>query len=221
VYLIQNKKDLAATELINKTKEDVIFFDCGSAGYYSEKANDDSYLPFYGSFAMPVVMGLINKNQRNKFGQIMVLYTQTMAITSSMFTITAGAINRSRPLVYGTKAPSDLRLAGKSQRSFYAGHTAASAAATFFAAKVFQDFYPHSKAKPYVWALAATVPAITGYLRYKAGYHFLSDNILGYIIGAGTGILIPKMHKNKNLNNITIIPEAGNNYKGISFTYHF
>lgn len=65
------------------------------------------------------------------------------------------------------------------------------------------------------------MPAITGYLRYKAGYHFLSDNILGYVIGAGTGILIPKMHKNKALNNITIMPETGKDYKGISFTYHF
>lgn len=221
VYLIQNKKDLTTAELLNKRKKDVIFFDRGSAGYYSEKANDDSYIPFYGSFAMPIVMGLINKKERNKFGQIMVLYTQTLAITSSMFTITAGAINRSRPLVYGTEADTSLRKAGKSQRSFYAGHTAANAAATFFAARVFQDFYPNSKAKPYVWIVAATVPAITGYLRYKAGYHFLSDNILGYVLGAGTGILIPKMHKNKTLNNITIIPETGDNYKGISFTYHF
>lgn len=130
VYLIQNKKDITTSELLSKTKEDVNFFDRGSAGNYSEKANDDSYIPFYGSFAMPVVMGLLLKNERNKFGQVMVLYTQTMAITSSMFTIAAGAINRSRPLVYGN-APMDLKLAGKSQRSFYAGHTAASAAATF------------------------------------------------------------------------------------------
>ncbi len=72
-----------------------------------------------------------------------------------------------------------------------------------------------------MWVVAATVPTITGYLRYKAGYHFLSDNILGYVIGAGTGILIPKMHKNKALNNITIIPETADNYKGISVSYHF
>lgn len=54
---------------------------------------------------MPIVIGLIDKDQRNKFGQVMGLYLQTMAVTSSMFTIAAGAINRSRPLVYGTKAP--------------------------------------------------------------------------------------------------------------------
>ena len=51
--------------------------------------------------------------------------------------------------------------------------------------------------------------------------HFLSDNVLGYIIGAGTGILIPKWHKNKKLKNISITPETGYNYKGLSVIYHF
>src|SRR5688572_28800438 len=61
VYLIQKKKDITDAELMNKTKDKVNFFDRGSAGYYSEKPNDDSYIPFYGSFAMPIVMGLVNK----------------------------------------------------------------------------------------------------------------------------------------------------------------
>jgi membrane-associated phospholipid phosphatase len=221
VYLIQNKKDLTPQELAAKSKGEVPFFDRGSAGFYSDKLNDDSYIPFYGAFGLPIVLGLIDKNERNKFGQVLVLYTETMAITGGMFTIAAGAIHRSRPLVYGTKAPISLRLAKKSQRSFYAGHTAASAAATFFAAQIFQDFNPDSKARPYVWTVAAIVPAVVGYLRYKSGMHFLSDNILGYVIGAGTGILIPKLHRSKALKNINVTPETGYNYKGISLTYHF
>jgi hypothetical protein len=218
VYLIQNKKDLTPQQLASKTKGQVPFFDRGSAGFYSDKINDASYIPFDASFGLPVVMMLINKKERQKIGQILVLYTETMAITGAMFTITAGAIQRSRPLVYSTNAPLSLRLAKKSQRSLYAGHTAASAAACFFAAKVFQDFNPDSKAKLFVWTVAAAVPAVVGYMRYKAGMHFLSDNILGYIIGAGTGILVPKWHKNKNF---TITPETGYNYKGISFSYRF
>jgi hypothetical protein len=138
-----------------------------------------------------------------------------------MFTIAAGSINRSRPLVYGTKAPDDLRKAGKSQRSFFAGHTAATAAATFFAAQTFQDFNPDSKAKPYVWMIAAAIPATVGYLRYKAGYHFLSDNILGYVIGAGTGILIPKWHRSGKIQNLGIVPFYDSNIKGVAFNYTF
>ena len=102
-----------------------------------------------------------------------------MAITGAMFTLTDGILNRSRPYVYGTIAPLEKRLGKTGQRSFYAGHTAATAAATFFAAKVFQDFNPDSTAKPYVWVASAAIPAFVGYLRYKSGLHFMSDNLLG------------------------------------------
>ncbi|MEO7801064.1 MAG: phosphatase PAP2 family protein [Ginsengibacter sp.] len=221
VYLVQNKKDLTPAQLAARSKDDVNFFDRGSAGFYSEKANDDSYIPFYAAFASPLAIMLINKNERSKAGQVIVLYTQTLAITSAMFTVAAGSINRSRPLVYGTKAPESLRRAGKSQRSFYAGHTASTAAATFFAAQTFADFNPDSKLKPFIWVVAAAVPATVGYLRYKAGYHFLSDNILGYVIGAGTGILIPKWHRSGKMQNLTLSPFYENNLKGITFNYKF
>ena len=46
-----------------------------------------------------------------------------------------------------------------------------------FTAKVFNDFNPDSPARPFVWAGAVAVPAYVGYLRTKAGKHFLTDNI--------------------------------------------
>lgn len=219
VSLIQNKRDLTPAELATKTRDHVPFFDRSSVGFYSEKADNDSYIPFKASFAMPVLMALINKNERQKFGQVIVLYTETMAITGALFTMATGNVYRSRPYVYGTKAPYDLRLDKNSQRAFYAGHTAATAAATFFMAKAFADFNPDSKAKPYVWAFAAAVPAVVGYLRYKAGMHFLSDNILGYAIGAGAGIFVPQLHKIKQLKNVSFSPAVGTGSKGLAVTY--
>lgn len=221
VKLIANKKPLTDVELATKTRDKVPFFDRGNAGFYSEKADDDSYLPFHASFAMPVLMALVNGNERRHLGQVMVMYVETMAITGALFTMSAGNIYRSRPYVYGTEAPVDLRKDKKSQRSFYAGHTAASASATFFMAKVFADMNPDSKARPYVWTVAAAVPAVVGYLRYRGGMHFLSDNLLGYALGAGAGILVPELHKKKALKNITLIPQAGFQHKGLALVYTF
>ncbi|MEO6453979.1 MAG: phosphatase PAP2 family protein [Ginsengibacter sp.] len=222
VTLIQNKKPLTAAQVAAKSKSDLPFFDRNSAGWYSKQANDDSYTPFYISFAAPLAMVLISKNERTKAGQVLVMYTETMAIAGTLFTMAAGLVQRSRPLVYGNKASMDLRMSEKSQRSFFAGHTSSSAAATFFAAKVFQDLNPDSKAKPYVWVIAAAIPASVGYLRYKAGMHFLSDNVLGYAIGAATGILVPQFHKNKKLKaNFSLSPAVGNDYQGFSLAYHF
>jgi hypothetical protein len=51
--------------------------------------------------------------------------------------------------------------------------------------------------------------------------HFLSDNLLGYGIGAAAGILIPKWHKVKGSERLSIVPEAGHDYKGLAMTYKF
>jgi membrane-associated phospholipid phosphatase len=218
VKLIDQKKNLTMAELATRTPDRVPWFDRSSAGYYSEKADKDSYIPFHASFTMPIIFGLLNKSERHHFGQTMVLYTETMAITGALFTMAAGNIHRSRPYVYGTKADLDKRIDKDSQRSFYAGHTAATAAATFFTAKAFSDHNPDSKAKVYVWIGAAAVPAVVGYLRYKAGMHFLSDNLLGYALGASAGILVPHFHK-KKIKNLSVVPQASAGYKGLVAVY--
>ncbi len=215
VLIIQNKDDLTRTELASLSKDDIWAFDRWSAGYSSEKADDLSYIPFFGSFAMPLAL-LLNQNERSHAGQISVLYIQTMATTGALYTITAGLVQRSRPLVYDESIPIEDRLASKEQRSFFAGHTAATAAATFFVAKVFNDFNPDSPLRPYVWAFAAAVPAYVGYLRLKAGKHFLSDNIIGFAVGAASGILIPEIHKKEN-KNLQIYPTVGFHLRGMNF----
>jgi membrane-associated phospholipid phosphatase len=220
VNMIKNKASLTTAEVLAKSPDNVNGFDRFSAGNFSEKADKDSYVPFYASFAAPIVM-LLNKNEIKKAGQIVVLFTESMAITGAMFSISAGAIQRSRPLVYGSAAPMEKRTDKDSQRSFYAGHTAATATATFFLAKVFQDFNPDSKAKPFVWAAAALVPASVGYLRVRGGQHFLSDNLIGYALGAGVGILVPQLHKKGSTTNFSLSPSINPDYNGATVVYTF
>jgi membrane-associated phospholipid phosphatase len=224
--LIANKRDLTTAEVLAKSSKNLPFFDRGNAGFYSEKADRDSYIPFHVSFVAPIAMALLNGNERRKFGQVMVLYTETMAVTGTLFTMATGTVYRSRPFVYNYTTTSnngadlEKRRENDSHRSFYAGHTAASASATFFMAQVFSDFNPDSKAKPYVWAVAAAIPAVVAYGRYKAGYHFLSDNVIGYVLGAGAGMLVPRLHRTKMMKNVSILPQAGDNYRGLAVTYH-
>ncbi|MXV51219.1 phosphatase PAP2 family protein [Pedobacter sp. HMF7647] len=212
VSFIKNKDGLTEQQVNSVSKSDVNGTDRFIAGNYSTSADKASYYPFYASFAMPVAL-LLNKNEGSKAGQIVALYIETMAITGALYSNSAGLINRNRPFVYSDNAPMDKKTSAGARRSFYAGHTAATAAATFFAAKVFQDFNPDSKAKPYVWAAAAIVPASVAYLRSKAGMHFLTDNLLGYALGAGAGILVPQLHKKTNKTNLTLTPVITPEYK--------
>lgn len=219
--LIKNKHDLTMAELATKTKSSLPFFDRFVAGNYSDKANKDSYILFDGSYAIPVAAALISGKERSKFGQIMVMYLETMGITGAMYTLTAGLVYRSRPFVYGDKAPLEKRLDKGGQRSFYGGHVATTAAATFFTAKVFQDFNPGSKLTPYLYTGAGVLTGVMAYERMRAGYHFFSDCVLSGIIGAATGIVVPQLHKRKDFKNISLTPFYQNNAKGFSLVYRF
>ncbi|MBB6611436.1 phosphatase PAP2 family protein [Pontibacter sp. Tf4] len=213
--LMQDKPGFTEEEVLNLSKNDVNGFDRFGAGNYNLDAKKISDFPFYGSFAMPLVM-LLNDNVRSKTGQVLVLYVETMAITGALFTMTNGNVERARPLVYNRSVPLDDRMEANAQNSFFAGHTAATAAATFFAAKVFHDFNPDSPARPYVWAAAAVVPATVGYLRLEAGKHFLSDNLIGYTVGAATGILIPQLHKKSNNTGLSVTPAIIPTFNGMA-----
>ena len=219
VVLIQNKEPLTEEQVNNLSKDDIIGIDRWLAGEYSQAADDLSYYPFYGSFAVPFLM-MLTDDFRPHAGQISVLFIESMATTGALYSITAGLVNRARPLVYSGDAPMGLRMESGSRRSFFAGHTAATASATFFAAKIFHDFNPDSWAKPYVWTAAAVVPAWVAYLRSKAGKHFITDNIVGYGIGAAAGILIPEIHKKEN-SQFSLYPSLGSEYKGFTFIYEF
>lgn len=223
--LMQDKPGFTEAEIMRISKNDVNSFDRFGAGNYNLDAKKISDIPFYGSFAMPFAM-LLNNNVRQKTGQVLVLYVETMAITGAIFTMTNGNVERARPLVYNRNVPMKERTESNAQNSFFAGHTAATAAATFFAAKIFHDFNPDSGARPYVWAAAAAIPATVGYLRLEAGKHFLSDNIIGYTIGAATGILVPQLHKKTNLTGISITPTViptfdGTASQGAAVSYTF
>lgn len=216
LMLVQNKDELSLEELNNLSEEDIWKIDRWAAGNYSEQANSDSYIPMYGAFALPFTL-MLNKNERSHAGQISVLFIESMATTGALFTITAGLVEKSRPLVYNTSLSTESRTANDEQRSFFAGHTAATASATFFAAKVFSDFNPDSPYKPVVWGVAAAIPATVGYLRIRAGKHFLTDNVIGFAVGAASGILIPEIHKKSN-EKIDIYPTMSFNTRGMNIT---
>lgn len=214
VMLIQDKPALSEADLNALSKEDIWGVDRWAAGNYSEKANSDSYIPLFASFALPLAL-LVNENERSHAGQLSVLFVESMATTGALYSITAALVEKSRPLVYNTSLSVEERISNDEQRSFFAGHTAATASATFFAAKIFNDFNPDSPLRPYIWGAAAAIPATVGYLRIKAGKHFLTDNLVGFAVGAASGILIPEIHKKKN-KNLDIYPTMSFNIGGLN-----
>ena len=218
--LISNKHGLTLQQVNNKKASNLPFFDRWCAGNYSKTADRNSYVIFYASYLYPVLGMFLNKNIHGNIKEISELFVETMSVATAMFTLSDGLIYRSRPYVYGTAAPLDLRMKRRAQRSFYSGHVTTAAAASFFMARVHKDFNGNPKVQPWLWAAAIALPAVMSYERIVAGYHFLSDCLFSYGIGAATGLLIPAMHKSKKFQNVSFMPQIGNGYRGISFTLH-
>lgn len=132
-------------------------------------------------------------------------YTQTM-MTLQAFTVTWGLTNitkrtarRARPFMYNDdlfKFPIEKRRKVDSRQSFFSGHTSVTAAMYYFTARTYNDYHADSNWKPVVWSTSAIIPAITGFLRVKAGKHFPTDVVVGYAVGALVGgVLIPMLHR--------------------------
>lgn len=216
LLLIQEKDDITEAEVNALNADDINFIDRWAAGNSSEKASEISDIPFGASFVLPFAL-LFNDDINDHTGQFIGMYLQSLSTTSALYAVTAGLVNRSRPYVYDENLGIDRRTSNNGQRSFYSGHVAAAATATFFAAKVYSDYNPDATGKGIIWVAAATVPAVVGYFRLQAGQHFLTDILLGYGLGAATGILIPELHKTNN-SSIDVSPVGGRNFRGEDYT---
>lgn len=135
---------------------------------------------------------------RSEAKAVLVMGAEVALFSYGTVTAVKGIVHRTRPYAYGTAAPLWKRLEPEARLSFVSGHTAVSAAACFYGAKVFHDLHPGSPWRKWVWAGAALAPAGIAALRVGAGRHFLTDVAAGYAIGAFTGWLVPQLHRRRD-----------------------
>jgi membrane-associated phospholipid phosphatase len=134
--------------------------------------------------------------------RLFTLFAETHAVTFSIYNFSFFGPtfqNKYRPIVYYTEVDDETRKEGNNKNSMYSGHTASAAASTFFMAKVYNDYHPEfSSGKKYmIYGLAAIPPLVEGYFRVKALKHFPSDVLMGFVIGATCGVLVPEAHRFK------------------------
>ncbi len=205
LLLVQHKRTATDADLAALDPARIPALDRFAAGRYSERAQVVSDGFCYGTLALVPALLAFQPNVHGRYGQVAGLYFETMLTTSAIFTLTVGSVYRYRPYLYGPEGGA-LRHGPIATNSFFGGHTAHTATATFFAAQVFHDFNPGSPAQPYVWGVAAAVPAVVAYFRVRAGKHFLTDNLVGYAVGATVGVLVPRLHRNDTVFDPANVP---------------
>jgi membrane-associated phospholipid phosphatase len=175
-------------------------FDRWSIGNYSHSAARSSDILLYGSMVAPALLLLADPAIRKQPLKPAIIMSEVFAVNYGLTSLTKELAHRTRPYAYDPLVPADIRSQRDARRSFYSGHTSTSAAMCFGYAAIWSSYHPDSRLKPVVWTGAAIVPALTGYLRVRAGEHFLSDVLTGYATGALCGWLVVKWHKKRSGN---------------------
>lgn len=148
----------------------------------------------YGSMLLPLAL-LAGGNGRDYVPEWGAVYAQAFALNYGLTSLTKNTVRRSRPYVYDAGVPLADKQVRDARRSFFSGHTSLAAVNCYFTAQAFSDLYPASPARGWVWAGAAAVPAVTGLTRVLAGKHYWTDVAVGYAVGAGVGLLVPRLYR--------------------------
>lgn len=218
---IYNKRPLTVDEVEALNPQNVNSFDRSATRHYSESATKVANTLFYGSQPLALVF-LLDKRTRKDFPKLALLYLEAMGATGVPYVSAVYFGDRYRPYTYNPETPMDFKLRGGSRNSFYAGHPALVATSTFFIATVFADYHPESRVKWLFYTLAGAATAGTAIGRYLGGRHFPSDIIIGVTMGTASGLIIPRIHRNKNLANrkTAIMPFFGES-NGLTLVHKF
>jgi hypothetical protein len=219
---IYSKDRSSESEILALDKNDINGFDRWAVRPHSEQLGKNSNYVFYGSMPLPFLF-LACKDTRKDFFKLTFLYLEAMSITGLLYTGSVYFTNRFRPYAYSDETPLTWRTRGGAKNSFYAGHVALVATSTFFMAKVYADYNSDSRAKWLYYGVAGAATGTMAYLRYRGGFHFPSDIILGIAQGTLTGILVPHFHKNKLINDpdLSLFPYSNGRANGLTLVYKF
>ena len=211
---------LTEDDINELNKDEVSDFDHSATENWDENSIATSDLLLYSSIGFPAIL-LIDKEIRRDYKKFMSIWAETFVLTYGLTNLTKVLVSRPRPYLYGTSEGSEEhKMEDDNQRSFFSGHTSLSAASWFMMASMYQDYHPESKLAPYIWATAYLVPAATGYYRYDAGKHFLSDVLTGYFVGRAIGVMVPRWHKKSSRVDVglMLLPSGE---PGVQLTYRY
>ncbi len=184
---------LRVEELERLDVNDIFPIDRFATRQKSLTANKISDIIGYGSTALPLAF-LAGDRSRKYADDVGLLYGQVILLSDGITHLVKNTVRRSRPYTYRADAQLSLKQRKDARRSFFSGHTSHTAANAFFTAKAYSDLYPHASAKHWVWAGAIILPAVTGTTRVLAGKHYWTDVVVGYLVGAGIGLLVPEVN---------------------------
>ncbi|PSR09648.1 MAG: hypothetical protein C7N36_20085, partial [Bacteroidetes bacterium] len=149
--LHQNVPNISRSDLALRTPPR---FDRFAIDLFSEKAAQASDGALFVSLGLPALL-VFSQDTRSDWAQLGLLYGEVLLFNQGFTDIIKSTVKRPRPYVLSPDFPVDQPIESNDRAAFLSGHTSVSAASCFFMARVFADYHPQSRLRPYVWGLAA------------------------------------------------------------------
>jgi membrane-associated phospholipid phosphatase len=141
------------------------------------------------AIVLPPLLDLYDLGLSQAFFEDLVVYAQTLTVTSAFSSLAKITVQRPIPLVYAGEP--DLITSPSGYGSFYSGHTALTFA-TLFTASMTVNLRHHWGVWP--WIASGAIGLSVGAERIAAGRHFYTDVAMGTLAGAVVGVLVPVFH---------------------------
>ncbi|WP_017733192.1 phosphatase PAP2 family protein [Nafulsella turpanensis] len=194
-YLLMESVDpLTEAQIAALDPADVNAFDRGATRQYRDSDARLSDILLTASAIAPFSV-LASRSVRQEFGPVLIMYAETAAMIGGLTSISKGLFMRKRPYSYNPNVPLGDKLTLDARHSFFSGHVSTSAAFSFLTAYMVDRYAERPAWKWVAWSGAVLIPGTIGYWRYTSGNHFPSDILVGFVMGAGTGLLIPHLHR--------------------------
>ncbi|MBN1398016.1 MAG: phosphatase PAP2 family protein [Bacteroidetes bacterium] len=201
----------APADIEKLSRSSISRFDRSAADHYSRRIDNSSDI-LAGTIALFPFALLADKTVRDDWLTISIMYVEVWSFIGAASFLSKGGIERYRPYVYNPGAPLDKKIIADAKMSFLSNHTMTVFAFAVFTSTVYNDYYPNSELRPYIWAGSLIAAGITGYLRYQSGMHFPTDIIAGAAVGSLIGYAIPWLHRDGK-ESISVTPNFyGGNY---------
>ncbi len=214
--IINTPAPLSSNDISMLNVNDINAFDRYATRQSSANAQRVSDIFLTGVLVLPTIF-LSNHHTRKDILPLITMSAEIALINVAFTSTVKKLVRRTRPLAYNTTFPFEEKQTSNARLSFFSGHTSHVASLSFMMAKVMTDYHPHANKvfKVGIWTFAATLPAITGYLRVRAGKHFPTDVIGGYAFGGLVGFLVPHFHKKKKQKKWSFQPLMGTQTVGL------
>ncbi len=178
------------------SKSDVNLLDRKLMFDYSKSLDKTGDILLYSAMLSPALLAPVV--QSSDWFTIGVMYAESVLIANGVKELTKLCVNRARPMMYFESGDSheSYNNNGDFANSFFSGHSTLAFNGAAFTSYVFYKYFPDS---PWRFAVAGgsfSVAAATAVVRILSGNHFMSDVLVGAVVGTATGILVPFFHAN-------------------------